>query len=62
MSDTNIFRCKDEMPASTEGVVRTHMTATESASYAAPLPGQRKFPNDVLSVRAGMLNPTGRRP
>ena len=60
MSKTDIFACKDTMPVEGDGVVRPMMTS-QTSDYAN-LPGQRKFPNDVRSVRAGMPNPTGRRP
>ncbi len=60
MSATDIFHCKDAMPIAGEGVVRSILTPAESRD--APLPGNVKYSNDVRNTRAGMPNPTGRRP
>lgn len=59
MSDTNIFKAKDAMPAEAEGVAVTMMTS--ATSPYARLPGERKFSNDVRSVRE-RPQATGRRP
>ena len=60
MSATNIFVCKDTMPIEGESVVRTSLTPATSRN--APLPGNVKYPNDVVNTHAGMPNSTGRRP
>lgn len=60
MSKTDIFRCKDAMPPAGEGVVRSKLTPAESRD--APLPGNVKYPNDVMNTHAGRPAATGRRP
>lgn len=59
MSKADLFKSRDAMPAEAEGVAVTMMTS--ATSPYAKLPGERKFSNDVRSVRE-RPQATGRRP
>lgn len=48
---TDIFRCKDEMPARKENEVRSSAMVRDETPYDTPLlSGEQKWPNDVQSV------------
>jgi hypothetical protein len=61
MSATDIFRNRDPMQSEQDPQF-VNVIQTRADSTYAPLPGSVKFPNDVRNTRAGMPNPTGRRP
>ena len=61
MSKTDIFHNSDPMPSEQDPQSVNVIQSRADSPYAS-LPGSVKFPNDVRNTRAGMPNPTGRRP